>query len=33
MIKLKISKIKRNKYKKIVISPGPGNPRPSWKLS
>ena len=24
--KIQISKIKRNKYKKIVISPGPGNP-------
>ena len=24
--KIEISKIKRNKYKKIVISPGPGNP-------
>ena len=24
--KIKINKIKKNKYKKIVISPGPGNP-------
>ena len=24
--KISISKIKKNKYKKIVISPGPGNP-------
>ena len=24
--KIKINKIKRNKYKKIIISPGPGNP-------
>ncbi len=24
--KIEISKIKRNKYKKIIISPGPGNP-------
>ena len=24
--KIEISKIKKNKYKKIVISPGPGNP-------
>ena len=24
--KIKISKIKKNKYQKIVISPGPGNP-------
>ena len=24
--KIKIDKIKKNKYQKIVISPGPGNP-------
>ena len=24
--KISLSKIKKNKYKKIVISPGPGNP-------
>ena len=24
--KIEINKIKKNKYKKIIISPGPGNP-------